>query len=484
VGRRWLLRIAAIALGLAPFVLFEFALVVLDLPKNTVHHDPFLDLGRIKPLFAESADGTLHIPEERQRLFAKVAFPRQKLTNAKRIFALGGSTTQGEPYGPPTAFPEWLRINLQQIDPEHTYEVVNCGGLSYASYRVLPILREVLEYDPDFILIYTGQNEFLEARELGGWRNIPDSVARVGSTAIQLRTVQWLRGFVTNESPENKGLPQTELQSEVDALLDYQGGLAKYHRSDLDRSSVNMSFRWNIEQMVMACRNQNIPVLVVVPTVNLKDSPPFKIEIDPQLSPALKEEVSKLWKEVEEHPGDPDRALQNATQILTIDPEHAGAHYLIGQQALAARDWEAAKKHLLLAKELDVCPLRSTNAIQQTVRDVCNHHKVPYIDADQVFQSKSPNQIVGREWLVDHIHPTIEGHQLLGEVICNKLLEIGWLKSNQSISVECRPEAYRQHLSTLGEDYFIRGKQRLEGLLLWTQGRAKKLPITPSPTNP
>ncbi len=296
--------------------------------------------------------------------------------------------------------------------------------------------------------------------------------------------MQWLRGLIAHESPENNCHQQTELQSEVDALLDYQGGLAKYHRSNLDRSSVTASFRWNIEQMVVACRNQNIPVVFVVPTVNLKDSPPFKIEIDPQLTPTLKEEVSNLWKEIEAYHAAPDRALQNASRILTIDPEHAGSHYLIGQQALANRNWETAKKHLLLAKDFDVCPLRATNGIQQTVRDVCIHHQIPFIDADQLFQSKSPNQIVGREWLVDHIHPTIEGHQLLGEAICNKLLDIGWLKSKQSISAEARPEAYRQHLSTLGEDYFIRGKQRLEGLLLWTQGRAKKLPITPFQTSP
>ncbi len=88
MARRWLLRIAAIAFGLAPFILFEFALFVLNLPKTSPRYDPFLDLSQTKPLFSESADGSLQIPEERQRLFAKVAFSRQKPLNTKRIFAL------------------------------------------------------------------------------------------------------------------------------------------------------------------------------------------------------------------------------------------------------------------------------------------------------------------------------------------------------------------------------------------------------------
>jgi hypothetical protein len=171
-------------------------------------------------------------------------------------------------------------------------------------------------------------------------------------------------------------------------------------------------------------------------------------------------------------------------EILAIDPEHAGAHYYIGQQALAAHDWETARKYLLAAKEFDVCPLRATMAIQNIVREVCGLQNIPYVDADFLFQSKSPNQIVGREWLIDHIHPTIEGHQILGEAICEKLRDDGWLRSRDPISADARTHAYRQHISLLGEDYFIRGKQRLEGLLLWTQGRAKKMAITPLQTSP
>jgi hypothetical protein len=484
VARRWLLRIAAIALGLSPFLVFEFALRVFELPRKAVRTDPFLDLSQIKPLFSESTAGTFQIPEERSRLFAKAQFARHKSTNCKRIFALGGSTTQGEPYGPPTAFPEWLRINLELSDPQNSYEVINGGGLSYASYRVLPIVREVLGYDPDLILVYTGQNEFLEARELSGWRKVPDSIARIGSTATQLRTIQWIRSLIESEASRGTTAPATRLQSEVDALLDYQGGLAKYERTQLEHSSITASFRWNIEQMILACRHHQIPVVFIVPTVNLKDCPPFKYEINPQLDRESLSKIGSLWLHVESAQSDPDRAFKSALEILAIDPEHAGAHYYVGQQFLAAHDWETAKKHLLAAKEFDVCPLRATAAIQNTVREVCELQNVPIIDADILFQSKSPNQIVGREWLIDHIHPSIEGHQVLGEAICEKLRDDGWLRPRGPISADARTLAYRQHLSTLGEDYFIRGKQRLEGLLLWTQGRAKKTGLTPLQTSP
>ena len=35
--------------------------------------------------------------------------------------------------------------------------------------------------------------------------------------------------------------------------------------------------------------------------------------------------------------------------------------------------------------------------------------------------------------------------------------------------------AVKEHLSKLDQDYYVRGKQRLEGLRLWTMGRAGQL---------
>ncbi len=489
MARRWKLRLAAIIVGFLPLLLVELSLRTFDFPNSDSTSDPFLDFTNIRPLFVESSPGKLSIPPERLRLFAKAEFERNKPEATKRIFALGGSTTQGEPYGPPTAFPEWLKLNLELADSIHQFEVINGGGLSYASYRVLPILCEVLDYDPDLIVVYTGQNEFLEARELADWRSIPTPIASFASEAVRLRTVSWCRSFFSK--PIDAPKTSTRLQSEVDALLDYQGGLAKYNRADLDHAAVTASFHWNIERMVEACRERKVPLVFVVPTVNIKDCPPFKFEVDPKLSEADRKQIEAQWLTITNSPlssrssgrladsvsdGRATSPLELAHEMLKLDPQHAGVHYFLGQYYFSIRDWELAEKHLCAAKEFDVCPLRATLAIQQTVREVARKHSVPFVDADDLFRSLSPHQIVGREWLIDHVHPTIEGHQRLGEALCRLLIDEAWLDSSRPISDEAKITSYRNHLGSLGEDYFHRGKQRLEGLMLWTQGRAKKIP--------
>ena len=217
--------------------------------------------------------------------------------------------------------------------------------------------------------------------------------------------------------------------------------------------------------------------VLVVPTVNIRDCPPFKIEIDPRLDALDAEKVESLWQQAQQKSEQPKKAKRAIENLLKIDPQHAGAHYYLGQFAIAEQNWESAKYHLNAAKDFDVCPLRATTEILKAVRDVANENGVLLLDADQLFQTKCPHALVGRPWLIDHVHPGIEGHQLLGEAIADSLLKNSWIESSGDAWRSGRPDRYRNHLSQFGEEYFFRGQQRLEGLLLWTQGRAKEMAV-------
>ncbi len=86
-------------------------------------------------------------------------FAVQKSVNTFRIFALGGSAVYGEPYGPKGAFPFWLEKRLNAIIPDTKFEVINCARRGFGSLRVKNIFNEILNYDPDLILVYFGNNE-------------------------------------------------------------------------------------------------------------------------------------------------------------------------------------------------------------------------------------------------------------------------------------------------------------------------------------
>ena len=104
-------------------------------------------------------------------------------------------------------------------DASRTWEVINSGGVSYASYRVANILEELTEYEPDLFVVYTGHNEFLEDRTYRSMIEMPAALRGIGALLSSTRTYSALSRLVRTETPE-----RTELPAEVETLLDVNVG--------------------------------------------------------------------------------------------------------------------------------------------------------------------------------------------------------------------------------------------------------------------
>ena len=161
--RRWMFRLAAILIGLSPFLLLEVVFRVADIGRQRELGDPYIGFSAIHPLFELNAAGDCYeVAASRQEFFRPDRFLASKPQDEFRVFCLGGSTVQGRPFAIETSFTTWLELSLQAAAPNTKWRVVNCGGVSYASYRLAPIMEEILAYEPDLIILYTGHNEFLE----------------------------------------------------------------------------------------------------------------------------------------------------------------------------------------------------------------------------------------------------------------------------------------------------------------------------------
>ena len=162
-------RIAALAyplLILLPLVLLglaEGALRLLDVSDPDDVPDPFIGLLEGHRVFQlESSRGVYAIDRSRSRSFNVQSFPAHKAAGTCRIFCLGGSAAYGYPFGAPVAFPRWLADGCTHLWPDRRFEVINAAGMSYGSYRIRALITEILAYDPDLIVIYSGHNEFIE----------------------------------------------------------------------------------------------------------------------------------------------------------------------------------------------------------------------------------------------------------------------------------------------------------------------------------
>ena len=271
---------------------------------------------------------------------------------------MGGSTVQGSPYTIETSFTTWLELSLQAADPDRHWDVVNCGGLSYASYRLVPILQEVLTHEPDLIVLYTGHNEFLEDRTYAHVKRVPRWLAHLHSRLSQLRLYNACRG---------------------DRLSNYSGGTVQRrpHAGPRPRSTRG----WTIPMVARrpsiqttAWRNAaivdhpeattstawcalpkqaDVPVVICNPVSNLKDCPPFKFE-HAELSVAQQKRFESLWtsaKDLSEKRN--GERIELLRQALAIDDRHAGMHFLLGHCYVAANRLEEAKAEFIRREDED-----------------------------------------------------------------------------------------------------------------------------------
>lgn len=466
--RGWLFPLAAVVIGLAPAIGFELYCRVAGLGLTTTS----IEFESVRSLFVlnEQAD-QYEVASNRLGYFAPESFPRIKSANSKRVFVLGGSTVQGRPYSTSTSLTTWLELALNLADPESDWDIVNCGGVSYASYRLTPIVEEVLDYEPDLVIVMTGHNEFLESRELNSAPSTPSQAVAVVS--------RWL----AQDRPTLSARPI--LSEEVDALLDYEGGLEAYEHDFEWWSQVGKQFEENLRAMVKLCRRSNTPLLFVRPVSDYSSTPPFKASHGPELSEkdkqrwktSCKEAVDAMAAVDEFDVADRNRtALKHYQKACAIDPWHAAGWYLQGKHAEAIGDFQLARQSYEMALYTDVCPLRMSSAYGRSMAAVGQDLGVEVIDANALFEEQSLTGIVPSRWMLDHVHPTIAGHQLIANTVAVKLMEKRRIMPPEDWSVQ-RDSAYKTHLESIPRQYFTEGARRLESLTNWARGRGDKLPV-------
>jgi len=465
--RRRLFRTAAIFAGLLPFVVLELFLVIFDIGNPQSHVDPFVGFSKIHPLFELQDDGeSYQTSKSREINFGRQSFAAHKPEDAFRAFCLGGSTVRGRPFQVDTAFARWAELELNLRDQRAQYEFINCGGLSYASYRLLPILDEVLQYDPDLIVIATGHNEFLEDRTYRTIKSQSSATRWLIEQAYSLRTVTLARGVIHDAG---KTQERTILPDDVDPKLDSESGYASYRRDEQWKANVAEHFRQSLTTMIDRCRQANVPVVSVRLGMNLRDCPPFKSELNDDIEVADQRQfVAAMESAKDQEAESAEAALATYRKAELIDPHHPLLCYRIARCLDRIGQYDDAAKYYLKAKDLDICPLRMTETVSQNLIDVAQLTQTPLVDARANIHAAAESQIPGQDWFVDHVHPSIRGHQRIASLLVDKLKTESIVTLN-ALSDETRRQAFSQHLESLGPNYRANGGRRVGWLEHWAR---------------
>ena len=227
-------------------------------------------------------------------IFLKQRFLAIKPHRIYRIAALGESSVN-------FLQPEFIKMaeNLHAIFPDKydKVEIINFGALSYGTQRLLFVLLEIFEYQPDLIILYAGHNEFEEVEQLKlaklGWLTVNRTIRK----SAFVRVISDMAAqYQINQLKKEHDLRM--LSKGVDSPRAWQ---YQFTKKDVDERM--KAFRTNLEIMIRLCESKGVPLIIGTIPSNLYRpllSPEYLAKYSEVQNLISRREFSKAYKRGQE----------------------------------------------------------------------------------------------------------------------------------------------------------------------------------------
>lgn len=353
-----------------------------------------------------------YFPWSMARPMQPVSFLKEKPEESLRIFLLGGSAAQGFPASG-FGMAAQLQILLQEAFPNRKIEVINTAITAINSHVVLPVAEACLKYEPDFLIVYVGNNEvvgpFGPGTTLAGFRQsrffIKASTALKSTRLHQLITLAMGR----HKSPAGswRGMNQF-LQNTV-------------ARDDSRLQAVYEHYDANLRELLNAADKEDCTVIVSTVAVNLRGNPPFASKQKTSLS----EEESSQWgnyfrrgREFQEK-GQYGLAIDAYLSANRIDHGYSELHYRLGQCYLAVEEESKAEQAFVTSRDLDVLRFRADSQLNAILRNLPEGTLLVDNARNLMGAFKEPPD---EELLVDHVHHSFKGNYLVARSLAEAIM--------------------------------------------------------------
>lgn len=322
-------------------------------------------------------------------------FKQIKHPDIYRVFAMGGSTTAGYPYGFNGTYSRVVKDILQDRMPDKQVEVVNVGISAVSSYTLYDQVAEILQQKPDAILIYAGHNEFYGALGVGSNENLGGFpwFVRGYLKLQQYKTFLLIRNAIVSTGKWTASLFGAQ---EIDSNATLMERIINSRSIPLSGPKYQLAMRQfdsNLSAILDQFTQQDVPVWLGSLASNYKDQTPFVDVTD---------------------------ALDAQNQALPL----ASSIFQEGKNLLANGDANTAKDKFAYAKDLDGLKFRAPESINKIIHEkAALYEQVHYVPVYETFMEYSPNGIIGEELMLEHLHPNAKGYFLMGASFAQAMLE-------------------------------------------------------------
>ena len=389
------------------------------------------DFGQDEPLFIENPshnDYLLARPDVIGRYFPEGYAPRvtleptfflkDKPDNGFRIVVQGGSTAAGYPYGLGASLAGMLEHRLRRSLPEHHLEMVNVAMSAVNSHFLLDTADEIIEIEPDLVVIYAGHNEYLGIFGVGSSFTAFEQ-PKVMRSVLALRKVaifDALQTFITklqNPQPQTPSAPDSKTGDNSRRTLMSQ--VAKHKNIPFDSPLYHAGiaqFQQNMSALLDKYTEAGIPVVIATVASNIKDHQPFSSE---------------------------------------AGPHSANSFYQQGLNALASGQVNTALGLLTKAKDCDLLRFRAPEVLNEKIKQLGQRDNVFVADVKRAMEQRSPQGLVGNNLMLEHLHPNVSGYFVLANSVYDAIRNADLVSPFNPINVNT---AWRERPITVAEEYY------------------------------
>ncbi len=304
-------------------------------------------------------------------------FKKEKPDNGYRIFVMGGSTAASWPYPNNVLFSRVLAQRLSDTFPDKYIEIINTGIAAVNTFTLLDFIDEILAQQPDAILIYSGHNEFYGVLGAGSTQSVGQSrdLVKAYLALSKLKTFQLIRSLVDDSKKLISDAGEQATTGHSTLMGQMVGDNSITYNSQTYLNAKN-NYEANLTEILAKINAAGVPVMLSELVSNLRDHPPF-ISID--------------------------------------DGEHLSANLLYewGNQLYDEAMYGMAREAYTMAKDQDGLRFRATEEINTSIHKVAAQFGAPVVPMKAYFENASPNGIVDKALMLEHLHPNADGYMLM-----------------------------------------------------------------------
>lgn len=348
-------------------------------------------------------------------------FAKEPTDDRLRVYVLGGSAAMGFPHKN-HGVDRLLAAQLNALFPDKEVEVINTAMTSVNSHVVYQVAETLPRNSADVAVILMGNNEVVGPYGPGTFnQNFLSSLSAIRSLQALKRTRLWQ--WLDNAFQEVQ-------VGDAKADLEWQGmqmfvenGVAE---NDPRMGDVYEHFDANLRDIIEVLSNKGMHVVLSTVPVNLRHSAPFLSLQDESLTAEQRKQASDLRERAtaESRNQKWEAAAVLWQEVVELDPMHADSHFQLATTLERQGDYAGARRHFNRALDLDALRFRADTKINDLVKAAAKDYPdsvLSFVDSAAAFDRASAPFAPGWESLVEHVHYTFSGNDILARVFARAI---------------------------------------------------------------